>query len=326
LPNLINIARGIKRSTAFQNVVATPKRLAIARHQRANRGIFSIEIEANAGLFAVMQLVLFVLVHCEKHRLFPDISAKGGLYGEHTGTVDWFGMMFERTKVPDAAVRDRLSTRANIHTSRIKGVYELGFRERYERELSLAMASALFTRYYRVSRDIEASVDHFFSGIGPTQETLAVHYRGTDKIYEADRVPWDVMCSAVQQAVRDRPFLRRILVASDETRFIEFCRGYAFSLPVVATPAQYMPRGEKPVHFSGHPGVEIAREALVTCVMLSRCGFLIKTASYLSAWSKILNPELPVWLVAPPIGGGFFPDRVLWHDQEAGIVRFGDKA
>jgi hypothetical protein len=59
---------------------------------------------------------------------------------------------------------------------------------------------------------------------------------------------------------------------------------------------------------------------------LSRCGFLIKTASYLSAWSKILNPELPVWLVAPPIGGGFFPDRVLWHDQEAGIVRFGDKA
>jgi hypothetical protein len=51
---------------------------------------------------------------------------------------------------------------------------------------------------------------------------------------------------------------------------------------------------------------------------LSRCGYLVKTPSYLSAWSRIFNPSLPVKLVSPPRPDAFwFPDSRLWLEQVA---------
>jgi len=44
----------------------------------------------------------------------------------------------------------------------------------------------------------------------------------------------------------------------------------------------------------------------------------VKTPSYLSAWSKIFNPSLPVKLVSPPRPDAFwFPDSQLWIEQTA---------
>jgi hypothetical protein len=148
LTRLLNAARQIRRSDVFKDAVATPARWTISRQQRANEGIFSIEIESVSGFFAVMQTILFIL--------------------------------------SDQGCRFRLRA----------------------------------TEYF------------------------------------------------------------------------------------------------------GHPGLAIGREALVTCLLLSRCGFLIKTPSYLSGWAKIFNPLLPVWLISPLLSRGLFPDRQLWMDQESGAVKY----
>jgi hypothetical protein len=74
-----------------------------------------------------------------------------------------------------------------------------------------------------------------------------------------------------------------------------------------------------PIHFSGYPGLEIGREALVSSLLLSNCGYLVKMPSYLSAWSKIFNPDLPVTLAAPPRPDAFwFPDSQIWVGQDVG--------
>jgi len=63
--------------------------------------------------------------------------------------------------------------------------------------------------------------------------------------------------------------------------------------------------------------LRIGREALVSSLLLSNCGLLVKTPSYLSAWSKIFDPSLPVKLASPPRPDAFwFPDSRLWDEQD----------
>jgi hypothetical protein len=318
LSNFVSLAKRVRRSAAFKHGIAAPKRLAIAVQQRTNKGIYSVEIEATMGFFAVLQSILFILVYCENNKLYPDISARGGLYGEKTGTVDWFAQLFNAVQIPDRTIVDRLVSRRDVRTSRVRGVEDLGFRARYDKTLSLAEASALFSKYYRPAPDVIADVDVLAKRLEISASTIGVHYRGTDKIHEAGKVPWQKLCDAVDEMSGKHHQPTNIVLASDDAQFIEFFRTRAFRIPVNVVPAAYMPKGDTPVHFSGHPGLAIGREALVTCLLLSRCGFLIKTPSYLSAWAKIFNPSLPVFLISPPLGNGHFPDRVLWLDQQSG--------
>jgi hypothetical protein len=322
LSNILALARRIRRSDPFKSVVGIPKRLQMNSIQRTNKGIFSIEIESRTGFFAIMQMILFILVYCKEKGLFPDISAAGGIYGEPTAKVDWFRQLFDTLREPEGAVADRLAERSSIRKSKIKDVSELGFRAHYEMRLSLAAASSLFNGTYRPTADVRAEVDSIAKGLGISQSTLAVHYRGTDKVHEAEPIPWQVVCERVETIARKRPQLTEIFLATDDVQFAEFFQSYPFKLPVLLAPAAYLPKGNTPVHFSGHPGLAIGREALITCLLLARCGFLLKTASYLSGWAKIFNPSLDVWLISPQIGNGFFPDRALWSDQLSGKVNF----
>jgi hypothetical protein len=323
LHNILDFARKLKRGDNFKSLVGTRKRILIFAQQRSNGGIFSIEIEAKSGFFGVMQTILFILLYCEKNALWPDISAKGGTYGDETGTVDWFNLLFDCVRIPEPSIAARLKTRTTVRTSKIKDLSELGFRSLFEMQLTLAKASALFNSHYRPAAPLLAEVDATAATLGISQSTLAVHYRGTDKVHEAGLVPWRLMCQAVEKIAAQRAALTEVLLASDDAGFIEFFLNQDFKLPVRVAPAAYMPKGSTPIHFSGHPGLAIGKEALITCLLLARCGFLIKTSSYLSGWAKVLNPSLPVWLVSPQIGAGFFPDRALWSDQVEGRVSFG---
>ena len=144
LSKVIGIARQIRRSVGFRTAVSIPKRIAVATRQRTNNGVFSVEIEGDCGFFAIMQMILFILVHCEKNDLYPDISAKGGMYGEKNATVDWFKQLFASIYIPKPTIAQRLIKRTDIRTSKIKGIADLGFRARYEMDLTLEESSKLF--------------------------------------------------------------------------------------------------------------------------------------------------------------------------------------
>ena len=53
-------------------------------------------------------------------------------------------------------------------------------------------------------------------------------------------------------------------------------------------------------------------EALINCLLLSKCNMLIKNSSFLSAWSKVFEPTLPVVMIyrdSPE--SQWFPERDL---------------
>lgn len=309
--NLIDIARQVRQSEGFKNALNTPVRLSLHARQRLNRGYFVIEIRANSGFFSVMQIVLCCLLYCEERNLTPMISARGGSYGDAEGKVDWLGECFDNitpVPVPPSGLR--------LRTSIVSDLGDLGFR-RYELGLELKRASAVFLSNFRPTTAIRAEVEAIRQRLHIGASTLGVHFRGTDKKYEAHTIEWDALCRRVEETLAAEPQLTNIFVSSDEQPFLDFFVKRGFAVPVNVAPARLLSTGEKPVHFSGHPGLAIGREALVTSLLLASCGYLLKTPSYLSGWSKVFNPSLPVKLVVPPRDSAFwFPDNQIWTEQQ----------
>ncbi|CAE6768709.1 O-fucosyltransferase family protein [Paraburkholderia aspalathi] len=313
LRKVVDRAKQIRRSEGFKHSVAMPRRISLHATQRLNRGIFSIEIQENSGFFSVMQMVLFILMYCDEKCLTPCISARGGLYGDAEGKLDWFSAFFESVHTTSG-----VTITHKIRTSTVRDLVQLGFRQRYEARLRLRSASELFFAHYRPAAHICEEVDAICQKLGLGPSTLGAHFRGTDKAQEAIPVSWGSFCRQVEATLAENPHLTNIFVSSDERAFIDYFVAWPFSKPVRVAPAKHLARGSTPVHFSGYPGLEIGREALVSCLLLANCGFLVKTPSYLSAWSKIFNPSLPVKLVSPPRPDAFwFPDSRLWIEQAA---------
>ncbi|MBP0590226.1 hypothetical protein J8I87_10970 [Paraburkholderia sp. LEh10] len=312
LRKVVERVRRFRRSEGFKHSLATPIRFSLHARQRLNRDIFAIEIRETSGFFSVMQMVLFVLVHCEEKRLTPRISARGGLYGDSEGKIDWFAALFESVRPSMGATLPR-----RVRTSIVRDLEQLGFRRRYEAGLRLQSASELFRSYYRPAASVRNEVASACARLNISASTLGVHFRGTDKKFEALTLPWVDFCRLVEQVLALNPHLTNIFVSSDEQAFIDFFCEWPFNRPIGVAPARLLAKGDTAVHFSGYPGLQIGREALVSSLLLSNCGHLVKTPSYLSAWSKIFNPDLPVTLAMPPRPDAFwFPDSQIWLAQE----------
>jgi hypothetical protein len=314
LRKVVDRVRQFRRSEGFKHSLATPIRFSLHARQRLNRNVFAIEIRENSGFFSVMQMVLFILMHCEERKLTPHISARGGLYGDPEGRIDWFSALFETTRQPvDTSPR-------RVRTSTVRDLVQLGFRQRYEAGLRLQSASDLFRSYYQPAAHVRDEVAAACPRLDISDTTLGVHFRGTDKKIEAMTLPWVDFCRLVEQTLALNPHLTNIFVSSDERAFIDFFCDWPFNRPISVAPAKLLATGDMPVHFSGYPGLEIGREALVSSLLLSKCGHLVKMPSYLSAWSKIFNPDLPVTLAVPPRPDAFwFPDSQIWIGQEQAI-------
>ena len=312
LRKIVDRMKQIRRSEGFKHSVFTPSRISLHARQRLNKGVFAIEIQANSGFFSVMQMVLFILTYCEEKRLTPRISARGGIYGDPEGNIDWFSTFFETVRTSSGATSKR-----KWKTSRVRDLAQLGFRQRYETQLQLKSASELFLSHYRPAPHIVDEVSSICKTLEVGKSTLGVHFRGTDKKLESVTVPWKNFCQLVESTLAENPHLTSILVSSDEQAFIDFFVAWPFRKPIKVAPAKLLANGSMPIHFSGYPGLEIGREALVSSLLLSNCGFLVKTPSYLSAWSKIFNPSLSVRLAAPPRPDAFwFPDSRLWVEED----------
>ncbi|SEE87813.1 hypothetical protein SAMN02787142_5137 [Burkholderia sp. WP9] len=313
LRKVVDRAKKIRRSEGFKHSVATPRRISLHATQRLNRGIFAIEIQENSGFFSVMQMVLFILMYCDEKCLTPSISARGGLYGDPEGKIDWFSAFFDSMHGEATALLTH-----RVRKSTVRDLVQLGFRQRYEARLQLTSASELFFAHYRPAGHIQDEVEAICQQLEIGTSTLGAHFRGTDKTLEAIPVSWGDFCRHIETTLAENPHLSNVFVSSDEQAFLDFFVAWPFRKPVKVAPAKLLASGNTPVHFSGYPGLDIGREALVSSLLLSRCGYLVKTPSYLSAWSRIFNPSLPVKLVSPPRPDAFwFPDSRLWLEQVA---------
>jgi hypothetical protein len=159
------------------------------------------------------------------------------------------------------------------------------------------LANKFWTSYFRWAPFVTDLVDNFFEKTGLGNGTLGLHYRGTDQFVihnESNAVTIAEFLLILEDYLSTHPDVENIFACSDDWNFEyelkAFCRGsyevfmHDHSRSRDGT-AFYMHHGEE--HNRG-----LAVEAIRDCVSLSRCQYLLANYSALSAWAKVLNPDL----------------------------------
>ena len=144
---------------------------------------------------------------------------------------------------------------------------------------------------------MQEQVDRYWLDHIKDVHVIGIHYRGTDKVEEAAMVPYDAGClTSVDPALqRAGPNRGKIFVATDEQAFLDHM--------LEQFPGQVlyreMPRSVdgRPIHKRSGDGFRSGADAVIDCLLLSRCSELVRTDSNLGLFATFFNPELPVQLL-----------------------------
>ncbi len=239
------------------------------------------------GFYAQFSVILGLLEHCERWKgviagvkvdfgdwdLYFDASAGNNSWEYFFQPID-----FRRESGAVERVVDR----------------EQGQRFAVRGETMLrTTAFGLISRHIRVRPHIQEKIDAFARANFRGFDVIGVHYRGTDKWEEARRVPYEEVRSAIREAIIAREAgAFRLFVASDEQAFVEYMER-SFPGRVISWETRRSLDGE-PIDFVFDDNYKKGEDAVIDCLLLSRCHHLIRTSSTLSLCSTYFNPKIPV--------------------------------
>ncbi len=280
------------------------KLFLLPRHQST----LSVEICAPpVGFFAQLNWCLQIAFYCEGRGLVPLISAVSPQYRDPGRSPNWLSYFFdvEPVRKPDFVLRDlrqfHLGDRAEIPT--------------------IERGAALRAKYLPVRPEITQKVESFVAANMAGRNVLGVHFRGTDKTIEAPRVEREVVLQTIERFLQKNPQIDCLFVASDEASFIPYIRDAFPALPVVSHDDVFRSTTIQNFYQQdlGEGNYIKGEEALINCLLLSRCNVLIRTTSFLSAWASIFNPALPIVLLNEPYAKSlWYPERLLIPRSLAG--------
>lgn len=243
------------------------------------------DVVEKTGMFGMCNYILSLLSAYERKsidKLKIDFEDKGVFYEESRGP-NWWNYYFEPLDLTPQSIE---------RTTNVISLNSLSMREQNH---------ALYKKYIKIKPFLHEKATHFQKQNFKTPFTIGVHYRGTDKKEEYPRTPYFRMKQKIKDiAVRYRLKNYQVFVATDEVEFIEYLKK-EFGPKVIYTPSTRSTTKE-PIHFNSKNPFLIGQEAIIDCLLLSKCQYLIRTQSNLSSFSTFINPQLPTEIVSVVIG------------------------
>ncbi|NDP46990.1 MAG: hypothetical protein GZ085_01110 [Sulfuriferula multivorans] len=279
--------------------------------QKNNHGIYAVNITAKVGFFAQLSWCLTILEHCRRFNLTPHIVLSSPFYTRPSDD-NWFEYYFENIKLTTGNRKNIEMRRISIST--ISDIEQLGLPSAMGTPMTIGDAKTLLDENVRIKDEIQDCVESFVAKHFAHKTVLGVHYRGTDKKAEAWPVTLEFCAQTISNYLAANPEIDALFVASDEDSFIEWIETKFTDIEVIHHDDQERSSDGKAIHVQPSLGDNYikGKEALINCLLLSRCSALIRTASFLSAWSSIFNPVLPVIMLNQPYGEKrWFPDSMI---------------
>jgi hypothetical protein len=281
----------------------------------SRRGVFPIEIRTTVGLGARLEWCLEIMAYCDERSLRPQFKFS---YPTSLKSEDYF----------DAFFSIKGSGRASARFARISSIIELDLGKDYDSVLNLDLAQYLIAKYLIIKEEIIREVDAFCARRFANRWVLGVHYRGTDKRLESPPISYETVKANIDRYLQLYPDTDSIFIATDDLNFLRSMKDAFLSPAIISRDDEVRSSDGSSVHRSPHTDkYAVNRDAIVNCLILSRCDGLLKTSSILSDWSKLFNPELPIVLLSRSYDEHlWFPERELMKENLFEPVRTDEPA
>jgi hypothetical protein len=283
----------LKRQTkaAFAQLARTA-RLVLRAHEPSRREFLVVPgSTSDIGFFAEFATILGLLEHFDKWRnhysgIRIDFGTRGLYYDPAFGS-NWWEYYFEPV---------RIGAGPSASETVIGDDEKFRCAKRVERTMPRTLGFRLIDRYIHAKPHICERVDSYVRAKFDGAFVIGVHYRGTDKFEDAPRVPYERVRSAVSDLVKSTGAAQfRLFVATDEQAFLEYMLaafpGRLLHLEMVRS------SDGRPIDLIQGENRKKGENALLDCLLLSKCDFLVRTASNLSLCSTLFNPNMPVALL-----------------------------
>lgn len=246
-----------------------------------NNAIYTVSAgadELTEGLFGQIVLhVLEILPYLFKHSIFPAWDIRSKWYGVAPhyrvlpGVFDLAYVVDQSTRRPEK----KLASLRDTHPSVIGGNWPY--------------VHQLWHSYFRVPDRIVGMADRYHL----KQASLGLHYRGTDKneSWHTNPITQDTFIRLIKDFIDTHDDIDCLFVATDEPSFIAYAKSQLAPIPVVNA-------GEVEFHKKSVDDPKKADRALLDCLLLSRCRYVLKGSSALSGFAKVLNPNLEIYRVS----------------------------
>ena len=235
------------------------------------------------GLFGQVFLWVFeVLPYLDFHQIVPTWEIRSKLYGEPGNDFIVIpGLLDTQQEHSSAGVEESV---ANLVELREKFPVTLGNDWDYIHKL--------WHQYFSIPKAVSTRADQF----PDLTEAFGLHYRGTDKnkaLEETNFVSESDFIKLADDFIQCHPSVKTIFIASDEDSFVELFRS--------SYPKHQIVNSGSVIHHKeqgGQDNTSKGEHALLDCVLLSRCRYLLKCQSALSGFAKVLNPKLEAYRIS----------------------------
>ncbi len=295
------------------------------------------DCQDRVGLFASLYYSVAVAKYCNYKKLTPLFISTNELLVDPSRGSNWVKYFFDYNLFGENVDRYLESSEIVIIKNRRhlnRYITSLPYIDIQNRFSSIAECAELFFKQFTVKQNVRTEVDDFVQNHMHHEHIVGVHYRGTDKHFdEADPVKFEQLVQAVKKYGGTSPV---VFLATDDPRLpIELRRQFGADNVIMRREPSGLSHVED-VADNYTKGLD----AVVDCLLLSRCSLLIKTPSQLSAWSKVFNLDLELVLLGQPYkrshnfelfgrwwelhiplkNKGFFPESAL-HDRRWGRMK-----
>ncbi len=169
-------------------------------------------------------------------------------------------------------------------------LFPVGYSTYARREMPLIRGKEIIDTYIRIKPHIQKEIGDFLENCFNGFHILGIHYRGTDKHLDSPKVDYDLFVAQISKYLDSITGPKKIFVATDECDFLNYIRA-KFGDLVMACDIERSVKGE-PIHYRGVNQYYYGKTALIDCLLISHCDFLICNVSNLNRASRFFNPNL----------------------------------